>query len=96
VFLPDTKKTIVSADIFFPPLRIEGASPLIHHQVNKHIIPLQSQQMLVDYTYTNKRKSTDDLLRQWMRENLQEANNLANNGHESIKPIMLADFKDGK
>jgi hypothetical protein len=29
VFLPDTKKTIVSADIFFPPLKIEGALPLI-------------------------------------------------------------------
>jgi len=29
VFLPDTKQTIVSADTFFPPLKIEGTTPMI-------------------------------------------------------------------
>jgi len=51
VFLPNTKTTIVSADIFFPPLKTEGASPLIHRQINQHLIPWQ--QTLVDYTYTH-------------------------------------------
>jgi len=31
-----------------------------------------------------------------MRENPQEANNSADNGHESINQIMLAAFKDRK
>jgi len=31
-----------------------------------------------------------------MRENPQEANDLADSGHESICRIMLADYKDGK
>jgi len=96
VLLPDTKKTTVSADIFFPPLNTEGASPFIHHLINQHLIPLQSQQTSIDYTFTNKGKSTDDLLRKLMRENPQEADDLADDGHESISRILLADFKDGK
>jgi len=74
VFLPDTKKTIVSADIFFQPVKTEGASPFFHRQISQHLIPLQSQQSSVDYTYTNDGESYDNLLRQWMRENPQEAN----------------------
>jgi hypothetical protein len=31
-----------------------------------------------------------------MRENPQEANNLFDNGHESIRPVLLADCNDGK
>jgi len=96
VFWPNRKKTVVLADIIFPPLKIRGASPLIHHQVNQHLIPLQSQQTSVHYTYTNNGKSNDDLLNQWMKENPQEPNDIADNGHESINRIMLADFKPGK
>ena len=84
MFSPDTKNTLVSADIFFPPLKTEGALPLINRQINQHLIPRQSHQTLVDYIYTNKGKSNDDLLRQWMREISQEGNNFANNGHESL------------
>jgi len=93
VFLPDTNKTIVSADIFFPPLKIEGASPLIYRRVNQHLIPSQTS---LDYIYTNKEKSKDDLLRQWMRENPEEDNNLFDNGHDSINRILFADFEGGQ
>jgi len=67
-----------------------------HGQLNQHLIPLQSKQTSVGYTYINKGDSLDNLLRQWMRANLQEADNVANTGHMSINQIMLADFKDGK
>jgi len=81
-FLPDTKTTIVLADC--PSLMIELASPCIHPQINQHLIPFRSQETSVGYTYTNRGKSSDELLRQWMREHLQEANNLADNGHTSM------------
>jgi hypothetical protein len=71
VFLPDTKKTIVSADIFLPPSKIEGALPLISRST-QHLSPLQTS---LDYSYSNKGISSDNLTRQWMRENPQEANN---------------------
>jgi hypothetical protein len=96
VFLPDTKKSIVSADIFFPPLRREGASPLIHRPISQHLTPLLFQQTSIDYTYIIMGESRDGLRRQWMRENPQEGNNLADNGHESICRTLLADYKDGK
>jgi hypothetical protein len=94
VFLPDTTKTILLADIFFPPLKTEGASPLIHHHISQHLSPLRSQQTSLDYSYTNQGESSDNLLSQWMRENHQEANNVCDNGHESIRRILLADSKD--
>jgi len=81
VFLPDTKKTIVSANIFFPPLKIEGASPLVYCQP---LTSLKSIQTSIDYIYTNKGESLDDLLRQWMEENPQEANDQFDNGHPTI------------
>jgi len=52
VFLPDTKKAIVSADIFFPPLQIEGASPQRKKSIHQHWIP--SSQTSLEYIYTNK------------------------------------------
>jgi len=94
VFLPDTKKTIVSADIFFPPLQIEGASPQQTKSIHQQQTP--STQMTLDYTYTNGGEGRDDLWRQWMRENPQEADNMFDNGHPTVDQIILADFKAGK
>jgi len=96
LFIPDTKKTIVSADIIFPPLKIQGASHIIHRRINQYLIPLQSQEMCIDYTYTNKGTSSDAFSKQCMRQNPQEANNLADNGLKSTDQIMLAHCKDGK
>jgi len=61
VFLPDTKRTIVSADIFFPPFKIEGVSPQRKKSIHQHQIP--SSQTSVEYTYTNTCEGTDDLWR---------------------------------
>jgi len=94
VFLPDTKKTIVSADIFFLPLQIVGGSPQRMKSIHQHQTP--SSQTSIDYTYTNKSKGTDNLWRQWMRENPQEANNMFNNGNPTIDRFILADFRAGK
>jgi len=38
----------------------------------------------------------DDLWRQWMRENPQEANNMFHNHHPVIDQLILADFRAGK
>jgi len=86
VFLPDTKKTIVSAETFFPPLKIEGATPMINRRMDQILTPLQCNTPLtsVEYTYNNKGKTSDDMWRQWMDENRQEANNVVDNGHEII------------
>ena len=94
MFLPDTKKTIVSADIFFPPLQIEGALPQRKKSIHQHQTP--SSQTSLEYIYTNKDKGTDDLWRQWMQENPQDANNMFDNGHPTINRIILADFRAGK
>jgi hypothetical protein len=61
VFLPDTKKTIVSADIFFPPLQTEGVMPQIYLKITQSRISLSAITSL-DYTYTNKGQSSDDLV----------------------------------
>jgi len=94
VFLPDTKKTIVSADIFFPPLQMEVALPQRKKSIHQHQTP--SSQTSLDYIYTNKDKGTDVLWRQWMRENPQDADNMFDNGHPTIDRIILADFRAGK
>jgi len=98
VFLPDTKKTIVSADTFFPPLKIEGATPTINRRIDQLLTPLQSNtpSTSVEYNYNNKGKTSDDMWRQWMDENPREANNLIDNGHEIIARLMRADFLEGK
>jgi len=98
VFLSDTKKTIVSADTFFPPLKIEGATPTINRRIDQVLTPLQRNTPLtsVEYTYNNKGKTSDDMWRQWMDENPQRANDLVDNGHEIIARLMQADFKEGK
>jgi len=98
VFLPDTKKTIVSADTFFRPLKIEGATPTIKHRIDQILTPLQSNtpSTSVEYTYNNKGKTWDDMWRQWIDENLQRANDLIDNGYEIIARLMRDDFKEGK
>jgi len=98
VFLPDTKKTIVSADTFFPPRKIEGATPMINRRIDQILTPLNNSttSTSVEYTYNNKGKTSDDMWRQWMDENRQEANNLVDNGHEIIARLMRADFIEGK
>jgi len=98
VLLPDTKKTIVSADIFFPPLKTEGATPMINRRIDQILPPLQGNtpSTSVDYTYNNKGKIRDDMWRQWMDENPQEANDLVDNGHEIIGRLMRADCIQGK
>jgi len=94
VFSPDTKKTIVSADIFFPPLKIEGASPKINRRSNQILTFLQINTLStsVEYTYNNKGKTSDNMWCQWMEENPQEANDLVDNGHEIVARLMRADF----
>jgi hypothetical protein len=82
VFLPATKKTIVSADIFFPPLEIEGALPLRKKLIHQHQTPYS--QTSLSYTGTCKDNGTDGLWREWMRENPQVANNMFNTGHLTI------------
>jgi len=98
VFLPDTKKTIVSADTFFPPLKIEGATPTISRRIDQILTPLQNNtpSTSVEYTYNNKGKTSDDMWRQWMDENPQVANNLVDNGHEIVARLMRLDFIEGK
>jgi len=93
VFLPDMKKTIVSADIFFPSFQIEGATPSIYCQP---VVSSESKQTSLDYTYTNKGESSDDLWRKWMRDNPQEGNDLFNNHHPVIDRSIMADFRSGK
>jgi hypothetical protein len=94
VFLPDTKKTIASANIFFPRLQTEGASPQRKKSIHQHQTP--SSQTSVDYTYTDKGEGTNDFWRQWMRENLQQANDMFNDQHPAVNRIVLADFKARK
>jgi len=94
VFLPNTKKTIVSPDISFPPLQIEGVTPQRKKSIHQHQTP--SSQTSLDYTYTNKGEGTDDLWRQWMKENPQQAIKMFDTGHPTIDQIILADFKAGK
>jgi len=55
VFLPDTKMTIVSADVIFPPLKIEGATPMTNCRIDQFLTPLQSNtpSTFVEYTYNN-------------------------------------------
>jgi hypothetical protein len=91
VILPNTKKTIVSAAIFFPPLEIEGASPQRKKSIHQHQIP--SSQTSLSYIYTNKDKGSDDLWRQWIKENPQEANNMFYNHHPVIDRLIMADFR---
>jgi len=66
VVLPDTKKTIVSADIFFPPLKIEGATPMINRQIDQILTPLQSTtpSTSIEYTYYNKGRTSNSMWRQ--------------------------------
>jgi len=98
VFLPDTKRTIVSAVTFVPPLKIEGATPMINRRIDQILTPLQSNtpSTSIEYTYNNKGRTSDDMWRQWMDENRQEANNIVDNGHEIIARLMRADFLEGK
>jgi hypothetical protein len=95
VFLHNTKKTKVLADIFFCPLKREGASPLRLCHAKDFLTPL-SHSISLDYTYTNKGESSDNLWRQWMRENPQEANEQFDNGHPTINLLIMADYNSGK
>jgi len=76
VFLPDTKKTILSADIFFPPVEIEGATPMINCRIDQILNPLQSNTPSTSgqYSNNNKDKTSDDMWRQWIDKNPQRAN----------------------
>jgi hypothetical protein len=94
VFLPDTKNTIVLADIFFPPFEIEGASPQKRKSIHQHQTP--SSHTSVEYIYTNQDEGSDDLWRQWMKENPQEANNMFDNHYPVINRLIMADFRTGK
>ena len=97
VFSPDTKKTIVSADIFFPPLTTEGALPSIHCSINRIFTPLQKSQVTsIVNNYTNKGESSDSVWRKWMAEHPQEANDQFDNGHPTISRLLTPDFMDGK
>jgi len=98
VFLPDTKKNIVSAVTFFPPLKIEGATAMISCRVDQILTPLQSNtpSTSVEYTYNNKGKTSDDMWHQWMDENPQVANDFVDNGHEMIARLMRADYMQRK
>jgi len=60
------------------------------------LTPLQSKQTSLDYTYINKGDSSNDLWRQWIRENPQEANDQFNNGHPTIYRLIMADYESGK
>jgi len=86
------------ADIFFPPLKIEGATPMINLRIDQFHTPLQSYtpSTSIEYTYNNKGKTSDSMWRQWMDENLEEANNLIDNGHPTVFQRMAADFNEGK
>jgi len=96
MFSPDTKKIIVSADIFFPPLKIEGATPMIKRNINQILTPVQSNTPLTssEYTCNNKSRTSDSMWRYWMEENPQEANDLVNTGHPTIARLMQADFRE--
>jgi hypothetical protein len=65
-FIPNTKYTIVLADIVFTSLKTDGASPLIHHQIHQFLTSLQSKQTTLEYTYTNQEQTSDDFWRYWM------------------------------
>jgi hypothetical protein len=56
----------------------------------------KSIQTSLDYTYTNKGESLDDLWRKWMRDNPQQANDLFHNNHLTVNRLIMADFKSGK
>jgi hypothetical protein len=94
VFLPDTKKTRVLVDIFFPPLEIEWASPQKRKSIHQHQIP--SSQTSVEYIYTNQDTGSDHLWREWMKENPQEANKMFDNHHPVVDRLVLANFRAGK
>lgn len=65
VFLPDTKKSTVSAENFIPSPKTEGAPPLTYHCIEQLPTPLQtSQETSIDCTYTDKGNSLDSLWRQ--------------------------------
>jgi len=76
LFLPDTQKTTVSGDTFFPPLKIEGATPTIKRRIDQILTPLQSNtpSTSVEYTYNNTGKTSDNMGRPWMDKDPQEAN----------------------
>jgi len=95
--LPDTNKTIVAAAIFFPPLKTEGAMPMINSRIDQILTPLQSNtpSTFFEYTYTNRGRTSDSMWHQWMDENPQEANHLVDNGHPTIAGLMQADFEEG-
>jgi len=71
---------------------------MINCRTDQILTPLQSNtsSTSVEYTYNNKGEISDDMWRQWMDENRQEANNLVDNGHEMIAQLMRADFLKGK
>jgi hypothetical protein len=84
--------TIVSADIVFPPVKIQGASPMISRSI-QHLSPFQAS---LQHSYTKKGKSSHNLIREWMRENPQEAKDLFDDGYESIRRVLLADIEPAK
>jgi len=94
VFLPDTKKTIVLADTFFPPLKIQGVTPMINRRIDQILTPLQRKtpSTSVEYTYNDKGITSIDMWRQWMDENRQEDNDLVDDGHDITARLMRADF----
>ena len=98
VFSPDTKKIIVSADIFFPPLKSEGVMPMINRRIDQILTPLPSNTRLtsVEYTYNDNGKTSDSMCRDLMDKNPQEANDLVDNGHPTIARLIKADFEEGK
>jgi len=71
---------------------------MIKRRIDQILTPLQSNtpSTSVEYTYNNKGKTSDNMWRQWMDENPQEANDLVDNGHETIARLMRADFLEGK
>jgi len=98
VFLPDTKLTIGSADIFFPPLKSQGATPMINQRIDCFLTPLGSTtpSTSVEYTYTHNVKTSHSMWREWMDKNPQEADDMCDNGHPTIHWPILANLKERK
>jgi len=60
--------------------------PIIKRRIDQILNPLQSNtpSTSVEYTYNNEGKTSENMCRQWMDENPQDANDLVDNGHEIV------------
>ena len=93
VHLPESKHTLITNDIFFPPSKIEGDSTYDKSSYNKlKSIPRTS----IEHRSDNEKFPSDDMWLAWMERNPSEARKMFDQGNQDVMRLVIEQYDKGQ